>query len=51
MLGVAQLFDASTVANEEHAAAWHGWGFLEKQQGDVARARDIWMKVLSVSQG
>lgn len=40
-----QYFDAATAANDAHAAAWHGWGLLEKQQGDVVRARDIWMKV------
>lgn len=40
-----KLFDASTVANSEHAAAWHGWGMLEKRSGNTVRARDIWMKV------
>ena len=40
-----QLYDASTVADPKHAAAWHGWGLLEKQQDNVLRARDIWLKV------
>ncbi len=39
-----QLYDASTVADPKHAAAWHGWGLLEKQQDNVLRARDIWLK-------
>jgi len=40
----AQLFDAATVANGSHAPAWHGWGLLEKRQGNLTRARDLWMK-------
>ena len=39
-----QLYDASTVADPKHAAAWHGWGLLEKQQDNVLRARDLWLK-------
>lgn len=41
----AQLYDAAIVANGSHAAAWHGWGLLEKRQGNPLRARDLWMKV------
>jgi hypothetical protein len=41
-----QLFDAATVADKKHAAAWHGWGMLEKKQGNLLRARDLWKKVL-----
>ena len=42
-----QLFDASLVANNQHAASWHGWGLLEKRQGNFKKARELWMKVLS----
>lgn len=41
-----QLYDAALVANKAHAAAWHGWGLLEKKQGNYRKARDLWMKVL-----
>ena len=44
-----QLFDAALVANSEHAASWHGWGLLEKRQGNFRKARDLWMKVHSHS--
>lgn len=27
----ARLFDAATVADPAHAAAWHGWGLMEKR--------------------
>ena len=27
----ARLFDAATVADPAHAAAWHGWGMMEKR--------------------
>ncbi len=40
-----KLFDASLVANRNHAAAWHGWGLMEKRQGNLLKAKDIWMKV------
>ena len=45
-----QLFDAALVANNEHAASWHGWGLLEKRQGNFRKARDLWMKVCSYAQ-
>ena len=32
------------MAAPTHAAAWHGWGLLEKQQGNFLRARDLWLK-------
>jgi hypothetical protein len=41
----AQLFDASIVADRGHAAAWHGWGLLEKRSGNLAKAKDLWTKV------
>lgn len=43
-----QLFDAALNANNKHAASWHGWGLLEKQQGHFKKARDLWLKVLSI---
>lgn len=39
-----KLYDAAIVANPQHAAAWHGWGLLEKEQGNFLRARDLWLK-------
>lgn len=47
---VLQLFDAALVANNKHAASWHGWGLLEKRQGNFRKARDLWMKVRSHAQ-
>lgn len=38
-----QMYDAATVADEAHAAAWHGWGLLEKREGNFLRARDLWL--------
>lgn len=35
----ARLFDAATVADPAHAAAWHGWGLMEKRYG---RRRRRW---------
>lgn len=32
-----KLYDAAIVANPQHAAAWHGWGLLEKDQGNYLR--------------
>ncbi|KAI3436107.1 hypothetical protein D9Q98_002165 [Chlorella vulgaris] len=39
-----KLYDAAIVANPMHAAAWHGWGLLEKEQENYLRARDLWLK-------
>lgn len=39
-----KLYDAAIVANPKHAAAYHGWGLLEKQDGNYAKARDVWIK-------
>ncbi len=37
-VGLARkLYDAAIVANPTHAAAWHGWGLLEKDQGNYLR--------------
>jgi hypothetical protein len=43
-----QLYDAALVANKKHAAAWHGWGLLEKRQGNLMKAKDLWMRVCPV---
>lgn len=32
-----RLYDAAIVASPTHAAAWHGWGLLEKDQGNFLR--------------
>lgn len=32
-----RLYDAALVASPQHAAAWHGWGLLEKDQGNYLR--------------
>lgn len=39
-----KLFDAAIVASSSHAAAYHGWGLLEKKQGNYMKARDIWIR-------
>lgn len=33
-----QLFDAATVADKKHAAAWHGWAILELREGNTKKA-------------
>lgn len=32
------------MANPLHAAAYHGWGLLERRQGNYLRARDLWTR-------
>lgn len=44
-----KLYDAAVVASPTHAAAYHGWGLLEKAQGNFLRARDIWTKGLQAT--
>jgi tetratricopeptide (TPR) repeat protein len=39
-----RLYDAAVVASPSHAAAYHGWGMLEKRQGDLFKARDVWTR-------
>jgi tetratricopeptide (TPR) repeat protein len=41
-----KLFDAAVVAAPDHAAAYHGWGMLEKKEGRYAAARDVWVRGL-----
>ena len=31
-----QYFEAAVTADSTHAAAWHGWGLLEKQEVSAA---------------
>ena len=40
-----QYFNAATLVNNEHAASWHAWGMLEKREGNLTTARDLWVKV------
>lgn len=41
-----ELFDAATVADKRHIAAWHGWGVLELKQGNIKKARHLLAKGL-----
>ncbi|XP_027331441.1 protein high chlorophyll fluorescent 107 isoform X2 [Abrus precatorius] len=41
-----QLFDAATVADKKHVAAWHGWAVLELKQGNIQKARNLLAKGL-----
>lgn len=36
-----KLYDAAIVANPMHAAAWHGWGLLEKEQENYLRCGTV----------
>lgn len=40
------LFDAATVADKKHVAAWHGWAVLELKQGNITKARNLLSKGL-----
>jgi len=39
-----KLYEGAVTAKSSHAAAWHGWGLLEKRQGNLRRAADIFTK-------
>lgn len=41
-----ELFDAATVADKKHVAAWHGWANLEIKQGNISKARNLLAKGL-----
>lgn len=41
-----RLYDAAIVADPKHPAAWHGWGMLEMRQGDLLRARELFIRGL-----
>lgn len=44
-----RLYDAAIVAAPGHAAAYHGWGLLEKDQGNYSRARDVWTRGIAAT--
>lgn len=46
-----ELFDAATVADKKHVAAWHGWAVLEIQQGNIKKARNLLAKGLKYCGG
>lgn len=46
-----ELFDAATVADKKHIAAWHGWAVLELQQGNIKKARNLLGKGLKFCGG
>ncbi|KAK9145976.1 hypothetical protein Sjap_005879 [Stephania japonica] len=46
-----ELFDAATVADKKHVAAWHGWAVLELKQGNVKKARHLLSKALKYCGG
>lgn len=43
-----KLFDAATVADNRHVAAWHGWANLELRAGNVKKARSLLNKGLKL---
>lgn len=46
-----ELFDAATVADKKHIAAWHGWAVLELKQGNIKKARHLLAKGLKYCGG
>lgn len=46
-----ELFDAATVADKKHIAAWHGWATLELKQGNIKKARSLLGKGLKYCGG
>lgn len=46
-----ELFDAATVADKKHVAAWHGWAVLELKQGNIRKARQLLAKGLKFCGG
>lgn len=46
-----ELFDAATVADKRHIAAWHGWAVLELKQGNIRKARNLLAKALKFCGG
>lgn len=46
-----ELFDAATVADKRHIAAWHGWATLELKQGNIKKARNLLGKGLKYCGG
>ena len=46
-----ELFDAATVADKRHVAAWHGWAVLKRKQGNIKKARNLFAKGLNYCGG
>ncbi|XP_043726144.1 protein high chlorophyll fluorescent 107 [Telopea speciosissima] len=46
-----ELFDAATVADKRHVAAWHGWAVLELKEGNIKKARHLLGKGLKYCGG
>lgn len=46
-----ELFDAATVADKKHIAAWHGWAVLELKAGNIKKARNLLIKGLKFCGG
>lgn len=46
-----ELFDAATVADKKHVAAWHGWAVLEIKEGNIKKARNLLGKGLKYCGG
>ncbi|XP_024929723.3 protein high chlorophyll fluorescent 107 isoform X2 [Ziziphus jujuba] len=46
-----ELFDAATVADKKHVAAWHGWAVVELKQGNLRKARNLLAKGLKFCGG
>lgn len=46
-----ELFDAATVADKRHVAAWHGWAVLELKLGNIKKARHLLAKGLKFCGG
>lgn len=40
------LFDAATVADKKHVAAWHGWAVLELKAENIKKDRNLLEKGL-----
>ena len=37
-------FEGAITADPHHSAAYHGWGQLERDRGDIARARNLFIE-------
>ena len=46
-----RLFDAATVADPGHSAAWHGWGMLEMREDNLMKARELFLRGLREAAG
>jgi tetratricopeptide (TPR) repeat protein len=46
-----KYFEGAIVANPRHGPAWHGWGMLEKQLGNLQRARNLFAEGVRKTEG